>query len=285
MSVFNVAISIDAFQFADELDAACAQYSQDNDGAALLRGMNGHAATEFRLTRVMLARVSSMAHVVAAMEAAGTVRDARIHLYGPGEGAPQHRDALPNGVHARVFVSITTDTQQQQQQAVNSWRLHALSENGDTAALLHQHDVTMTNGTGVVMDRLGCGTEHTGSAVIEHVVHPMQPGCCRGTAVFNLMLWDDVSVHQVSARLAAAVPASSVTVPGAATATAAAASAAAASAAARRDSCRKLVRPAVEKGCMSRKTTEYNNQEVMCDDGQLRKNASINGKFLHQHAT
>jgi hypothetical protein len=260
--VLDYNVSIDAAQFAAELDNVRQLYKDSNDGAELLREMNGHAATEFRLTRAMLSLMPCMTHIVAALEAKGDVRDVRIHLYGGGEGAPQHRDDLPVGVDVRVFLSISTDTQQQQQQAVNSWRVHSVNADGSTGALLHQHDVVMTNGKGIVMDRLGCGTEHTGSAVIEHIVHPMQKGTCRGTAVFNVMLHDGVTVQELTAELSAAVSVVSI-------ATAAVAG-------------KKLVRPVVPKGCWSRKTTEYNIMEVIHRmlDGTVRvvKQCVLNGK-------
>eukprot|EP00953_Heterococcus_sp_UTEX-ZZ885_P012020 6923-Heterococcus_DN1.PRE.3 len=258
--VLDFNVSINAEQFAAELDNVRQLYKANNDGAELLREMNGHAATEFRLTRAMLDLMPSMEHVVGALQARGDVRDVRIHLYDEGEGAPQHRDDLPAGVDVRVFVSISTDTQQQQQQAVNSWRVHCVNADGSTGALLHQHDVPMTNGTGIVMDRLGCGTEHTGSAVIEHIVHLMQEGTCRGTAVFNVMLHDGVTVQKLTAELRAAVPV---------VATAAVAG-------------KKLVRPVVPKGCWSSRTTDYNNMEVLHKlvDGTviLVKQSSLNGE-------
>ena len=265
--VLDFDVSIDAEQFATEFDNVRQLYKDSNEDAELLREMNGHAATEFRLSRPMLDFMPSMAHVVAAMEAKGHVRDVRIHLYGAGEGAPQHRDDLPVGVDVRVFVSISTDTQQQQQQSVNSWRVHAVNDDGSTGALLHHHDVVMRNGKGIVMDRLGCGTEHTGSAVIEHIVNPMQKGTCRGTAVFNVMLHDDVTAQELTAELSAAVPVVAV-------ATAAVAG-------------KKLVRPVVPKGCWSRKTTEYNIMEVVHRmlDGTVRvvKQCVLNGECTHCH--
>jgi len=252
--VLDFDVSIEAAQFAADLDHVRQLYKDSNDGAELLREMNGHAATEFRLTPAMMSLMPSMAHVLTVIQAVGDVRDARIHIYGAGEGAPQHRDDLPAGVDVRVFVSISTDTQQQQQQAVNSWCVHSVNADGSTGALLHKHDVVMKNGKGVVMDRLGAGTEHTGATVIEHTVTRMQLGTCRGTTVFNLMLHEGVTLQQLTAELSAAVPA----VAG-----------------------KKLVRPVVQKGCWSSKTTDYNNMEVLHKlvDGTviLVKQSSLNG--------
>jgi hypothetical protein len=124
--------SIDASQFADDLEAARTKYAADNDGAELLREMNGHAASEFRLSRELLKQFPSLKHVIDAVEKKGTIRDARIHLYGAGEGAPKHTDDFPAQVTVRVFVSITTDASDKQHGAKNTWSVHEVNTDGST---------------------------------------------------------------------------------------------------------------------------------------------------------
>ena len=70
--------------------------------------MNGHAATEFRLSHELGGSMLSLQHVLLAIEEHADVRDFRIYIYGEGEGAPQHRDELPAQVDGRIFISMST---------------------------------------------------------------------------------------------------------------------------------------------------------------------------------